>query len=174
MGYAGCLQGGARQPELRLRLNWFKKTDRSASPVFLVDEVNSDYCYPIASSMTGEVVPGHPRTGILAFELFRNPTTKLSVHFSDVPVAKGRGGKRTFEFTYEDPDLAAMVSETLESPTLSEQVVATLDAEAERLRQHVKKQHSGCVLAAVSLMAAAITGLASVVIVALVGFGLAF
>ncbi len=86
----------------RIRLDWFRESDPTRSPVVIVDEDNGEFLYPFATSLTGDVLPGRPRTGILAFRRFRRPTSRFTIHFLGVRIGRGRAGSATFAFRYGD------------------------------------------------------------------------
>ena len=133
-------------PEFRPRLNWVKQSDRSNSPALLIDEENSEYYYPIAADSGGEILPGHPRILLLAFEPFRKPTSKVQIRIGNVKVGPARNQKGTFSFRLTDPDLPGKIQTQLESPTLLETVQEQLRSEEARGREEIQKQASGCVL----------------------------
>ena len=155
-------------PGTRLRLNWYRKSDRMGGPVYIVDEEDSGYYYPISSSLTGEVLPGHPKTGIMAFELFKKPTGRFSIQFSNVQVAKGKGGRQSFSFLCCDERCRSLIATVLRAPTLSTELKGALDAEADRLKNLARREHSGCVWVALSLLTA-VAGAGLAVLALLVG-----
>src|SRR5262249_21331207 len=57
-----------------LSLDWVKERSRKDSRVYLIDRESGDYYYPIDTDLRGEVVAGFPRTGLIAFEPFRQST----------------------------------------------------------------------------------------------------
>ena len=137
-----------------MRLNWVRKSDPQSSPVFLLDADISHYYYPIATSLSGTVVAGHPRIGLVAFEPLRAPTTSIELHCSEVQLQKGRGGKQTFSFLYRDPALADHINQLLTAPRLSEQAATVLQQEAQKLRSRVSHSHSGCLTVLVGIIIA--------------------
>lgn len=53
--------------DLRPSVNWVKKSERQSSSIFLLDPKNGEYYYPIETNLTGQVLPGYPRTGFFPF-----------------------------------------------------------------------------------------------------------
>ena len=122
----------------RLKLDWFKKSDPAASPIYLVDPVNHQYLYPIASSMKGDVLPGIPRTGIVVFQMPDSPTDRLQVHFSGVLVSRDRN-KTSFSLEYTDQNLPHIIEHFKSLPTMSQQLTTMLDREFRNLRSELLK-----------------------------------
>lgn len=143
-------------PKYRIRPNWFKKSNPQTSPVFLVDEQNSHYYYPRGSSLSGEVLPGHPRIGIMAFEALRQVTDTLTIHFSGIKLSSKRGNGETFQFSIQMPSFPQQ-QELIRDPQLTRMVQAKLDHEATLLSDQLKKPSQvGCALLLVVLIAFAI------------------
>ncbi len=133
-------------PDFQLRVNWVRKSDRQSSPIFLLDTEGSQYYYPIATTLSGSVVAGHPRIGLVAFEPFRVPTTSVKVHCANVQLQKGRGAKQTFAFSHRDPILSEQINEILMLPRFSDQVAAAFRQQAQKLRRSMTKSQSGCMI----------------------------
>lgn len=140
--------------EYRIRLNWMKKSDPQTSPVYLIDHISNEYYYPIASGFRGEVVAGHPRIGVLAFERFRFPTDKFSLHFSDVKLTSERGKKYTFEITCSGSGLRSIIADQLSASNLKndaekriEELRKELFDKVHRLRSKSLQSASGCLIA---------------------------
>ena len=108
-----------------------KKSAPADSPAYVVDPASGQYFYPKATSLTGEVVPGQSKIGIMVFEPFRVPTHGFELHVSGVKVSAERGdkGKATFKFTFQSASLAQEIQSAIEQPPLSHQVAL----EAERV-----------------------------------------
>jgi len=136
----------------RLRLEWDAHEDGARNPIFLVDEENGQYCYPTASSMTGVVLPGHPRIGIIAFELFRKATSRFSIHFSDVPLGQEPESWATFSFSCADEEMD--LDSVIHGSSLRHEVSATLDQESARVRSEIQMGRSGCMLAGLAFLVA--------------------
>lgn len=120
----------------RVRLNFFKKNDPRTSPVFLVDEVHNLYYYPKATDLSGEVVPHRSRTGIIAFDTFRAPTSSVQIHFSGVKLGSGKG-TTTFKFDYRPPELLPEIHKALSTPRLGDRVAAEI--------QRLTSQHASLI-----------------------------
>ncbi len=132
-GIAIAFRVAHRNPDLRLKLDWFKKSDPASGPVYVVDPTNHQYLHLTASSMKGEVLPGIPRTGILMFPVPDSPTDRLEVHFSGVSLGAAPPGKASFSFEYTDSDLSKAIKFIRSSPTTSRQLEASLESEANRV-----------------------------------------
>lgn len=137
---------GNEDPEFQMRVSWVRKSDPRLSKILLLDEEHSQYYYPFSSSVAGQVIPGHSRIGLIVFEPFRHPTSTIQLHFSDVQLQRGRGGKHSFAFSYVDPALMENIQEMLRLPNLTKRITDTLDQEAQRLRSTVKQSQSGCLI----------------------------
>ena len=152
-GTTVALRVSHEEPGFRLKLNWFKKSDPAAGPVYLVDPVNHQYLYLTASSLKGEVLPGVPLTGILVFQRIRYPTDRLQIQFSDVSIGKGRDHRSSFCLECTDKDLPGMIDRLGALPTMSESLETMLDSEVDKIRSGFLKLNSGCSGAVVSLLA---------------------
>lgn len=162
-------------PNYRIRLNWFKKTDNRASAVFLLDPEASIYYYPIASQLRGEVVTGHPQVGVIAFEPFQRPTTRVAAHLSNLKLSAQAGRRETAEFVIENALLAPRIEANQRKPTLLAEVDALLRREQESAlkqiasaRERALQSAKGCSIALMggaALMGAAVWSL-------LIGVGL--
>ena len=126
-------------PDFRLRLNWFKKSDPASGPVYLVDPVNHQYLYLNASSMKGEVLPGIPRIGILVFQRPYSPTNRLQVHFSGVSVSKDRR-KTSFSLEFTQAALSQTIEHLNALPTLSEELERMLAREVSKVWSEFLRQ----------------------------------
>lgn len=133
-------------PEFRPRVNWVKRSDRSNSPALLLDEENSEYYYPFAADSGGEILPGHPRIILIAFEPFRRPTRRVQIRVGDVKVGSARNQKGTFSFRLTDAEMAGQIQAQLEAPTLLQNVEEQLRSEEARAREAILKQRSGCMV----------------------------
>lgn len=145
-------------PEFRPRANWVKRSDRSNSPALLLDEENSEYYYPIAADSGGEILPGHARVVLVAFEPFRRPTHSVQIRISDVKVGAARNQKGTFAFRLADAEMPGQIQAQLEAPTLLQSVEEQLRLEEAMGREAIQKQGSGCMVL-LFLLSGGISGL---------------
>jgi len=109
-----------------VRLDLVRKSDLRSSPLFLVDRENGDYLYPLATDLSGKVVPGAPRVGLVAFEPFRAPTGAVEVHLSDATFGL-KGASHSFCATVEAPTWRPFIARQLAEDGLAERVEAELD-----------------------------------------------
>lgn len=137
-------------PDYRVKLNWVKKTNRSESKIVLVDDANDQYYYPISTDLGGEVFPGIPKTGLIAFEPFRKPTHEVQLRISGA-----RFTTEKFEpelvYRYQPDSLATDIAETLAKPELPNQITEILQSAVNREQQRVQEQvkkatSSGCLV----------------------------
>ena len=140
-GIAVAFRVAHQNPDFRLKLDWFKKSDPASGPVYLVDPVNHQYLYLTASSLKGEVLPGIPRTGILVFQRPDSPTNRLQVHFSGVSVSKDRRSKTNFFLEYTGADLPQSIEHLNALPPASERLATALDRAVSKIRSEFLKQH---------------------------------
>lgn len=145
-------------PEFRPRANWVKRSDRSNSPALLLDEENSEYYYPLAADLGGEILPEHPRIVLIAFEPFRRPTPRVQIRIADVKVGSARNQRGTFSFRLTDPEMPGQIQAQLEAPTLLQSVEEQLRSEEARAREAIQKQTSGCMVL-LFLLSGGISGL---------------
>ena len=129
-----------QNPDFRLKLDWFKKSDPASGPVYLVDPVNHQYLYLTASSLKGEVLPGIPRIGILVFQKPDSPTDRLQVHFSGVSVSKDRRSKTSFSLEYTEATLPQTIEQLKALPTTSEEMATVLDREVSKIWSEFLRQ----------------------------------
>jgi hypothetical protein len=136
-----------KEQDFHLRLNWVKKSDPSDSKVYLLDPVNSEYYYPISTDLKGEVLSGHPRAGIIAFEPFRHPTTSVQIYFSDVQLLpKIKLDPFCFEST-KDEKFQSGIQEIINKPSLTNQIEKTLQEQENKLKTQIQAAHSsGCLI----------------------------
>jgi len=106
---------------------WVKRSDSATSRVFLLDPATSTYYYPLSSSLKGEVLPGHPKVGIIAFEPFRAPTSSVEIHFSDVKLGPQRSDTTSCSFHAASPALVPAVAGTMSSSSLQERIETEMD-----------------------------------------------
>ncbi|MEM6755881.1 MAG: hypothetical protein AAF586_01840 [Planctomycetota bacterium] len=139
--------------EYSLRTSWVKKSDRQSSLILLLDTNTSTYYYPISTSLSGEVVAGHPKIGIICFEPMRTLTDRIAVHLSNVQLQKGRGGKHTVKFEHTSNQMRRLTDSAIKAEPLKTQVRELLAKESSRLRQAVRKPTSGCLLALCAILA---------------------
>ena len=123
---------------LRLKLDWFKKSDPAASPIYLVDPVNHQYLFLIGSSMNGEVLPGITRTEILVFQQPESPTDRLQVNFSGVSVSSNHR-KTSFTLEYTDRNLPGTIEDVNSNPSVYQELKAMLDREISKVRSEIVK-----------------------------------
>lgn len=133
-------------PEYRLRLNWVKMSNPSASSLFLLDESSSEYYYPCSSDLKGEVISGYPRIGIVAFEPFRKGTNKFSLQFSGVKLVNKRGDKHSFAFSYEDPELVESIESLKAQPRFIDQLDEKVHEVVAEAKKQILSQNSGCLV----------------------------
>lgn len=136
-----------KEPDFHLRLNWVKKSEPSESKVYLLDPVNSEYYYPISTDLKGEVLSGHPRVGIIAFEPFRHPTSTIQIYFSDVKLLpKIKLDPFCFQSS-EDEQFESGIGEIIYKPSLTEQIEETLQEQENTLKKQINDAHSsGCLI----------------------------
>jgi hypothetical protein len=127
----------------KFRTPWFKKTSPQDSSIFLLDRESSVYYYPISSTLAGEVLPGHPKVALIAFDRFRRSTQSLQLHFTDVKMSSERGKKHSFHFNYDRSSLATRIAEMLSDTTIVDKVEGVLSEQASKLR---KQASTGCLL----------------------------
>ena len=137
-GAVVALRVAHRNGGLRLKLDWFKKSDPAASPIYLVDPVNHQYLFLIESSMNGEVLPGIPRTGILVFQQPDSPTDRLQIHFSGVSVSSNHR-KTSFTLEYTDRNLPRTIEDVKSNPSVYQELKAMLDREVSKVRSEILK-----------------------------------
>lgn len=141
-------------PEYQLRTSWHKKTDPESSSIFLLDSEYSNYYYPIASNLSGVVLHGHPRIGLVAFELFRQSTNQLKLFISDVKMSSERGKKYSFEFDYLSSEIATSINASISQPSLTEELVVAIEPQVQDLRKQISSSSSsGCMLVLSSVLA---------------------
>lgn len=128
--------------DYRVRMPWYKKNDPPNSSIFMLDTAKSNYYFPLSSTLSGEVVAGHPRSALIAFQPFRQATCSLQIHVSDVKLSSGRGNRHTFHFDYLSEGLSTKIADTMERPSLVDELGDVLGKEAERLRKEITT--SGC------------------------------
>jgi hypothetical protein len=126
-----------RDPDRRLRLDWVAK-DGQASAVFLLDADHDRYYYPVSTTLAGDVVAGHPRTGLIAFEPFLEPTDRFQLHLSNVTLAAG-GGAHTFHFAYRGPGLADAMATLLDRRSLAERIAEAFDSAVRQAERESKR-----------------------------------
>jgi len=151
-------------------LEWVKKSDPRSSSVVLLDAQRSEYHYPISTDLTGQVIAGHPRTGLITFKPFRKATDAVAIHFSDVSIGKP-GNKASFTFTCQDSDISDNLANVLEGPGTRQQMLDVLERVRDEARDDIATQveaatSSGCAVALAILGGSALL-VASVLAVAL-------
>ncbi|MGH7926330.1 MAG: hypothetical protein ACREQV_00855 [Candidatus Binatia bacterium] len=137
-----AIRVGHDDPVHRLQLTWIKKTDPASSPVFLLDEDNSEYYYPISTDLKGQVVAGHPRIGVIGFEPFRRASSRVQLHFAGIKLDR-QGDTEAFHFQIEDEKLASQITENLGHPSLVETIKKAVDEQTRELRERLSKP-AGC------------------------------
>lgn len=136
-GFLVAIRVSGTDNEYRIKLNWVKKADPATSSVFLVDAVNSEYYYPKASSLTGEVIPGHPKIGIVAFETPRRATALLELHISGVKLNSQRGNRESFTFVSTGPELEGEIERVLSEEPFLGRLERQLDDAALQLSSQI-------------------------------------
>ena len=137
------------EPTYRIRLNWVKRDDPSSSPVYLTDPRSHDYYYPTGSTLSGEVVPGSPRIGVLAFEPVRRPVRELKLHMSGLKLSSAKGKEPPFEFLITSVGMLEHTAQVLSHRSLSEQAreqIERVKAQVLAEIQQAMKRPSGCAL----------------------------
>ena len=132
-----------KDPDFRLKLSWFRKSDPASGPVYLVDPVRQQYMHLTASSLRGEVVPGIPRTGLLVFQNPEYATDRLQVHFSSVRVSKASRNRTSFSLECTSASLPQVFKQIKAGPTLSQQLLAGLDREVSEARSDFLREAAG-------------------------------
>jgi len=136
--------------DYRVKLNWVKKTNRSESKIVLVDDFNDQYYYPLSTDLGGEVFPGIPKTGLIAFEPFREPTQEVQLRICGV-----RFTVENFEpeliYHYQPRGLEEKISEAIAKPPLPDQINEKIQDEVNRGKQLVHERvkaatSSGCLV----------------------------
>jgi hypothetical protein len=151
-------------PSYRIKVNWVKKTDRSSSPVSLVDEENSQYYFPVATDFAGEVLPGHPMVGIVVFEPFRASTSKVLLRIAG---ARFTAEKFTPELNYrlESEKLRENIDKSLFKPPLADQLSDQLHAQRVKAQQLVaQKPSGGCLITAIATIGAVALGITKLLV----------
>jgi hypothetical protein len=136
-----AIQIESSAPDLRVKLNWVKKINRAESKIVLIDKVRGHYYYPIATDLAGEVLPGVPKTGLVAFEPFRETTPEFQIRIAG---ARFRADKFEPElvYNYSSTNLAAAISDNLSKPPLSDQIKTIVETEV--ATQFKKPGAAGC------------------------------
>jgi hypothetical protein len=164
-GIVLALEVSNNDPEWRPKLNWHRKTDPSMSAAYIVDTVNQSYIYLSDSSLKGEVVAGTPKTGLLVFEPFRQATSKLELHISDIQCGPNRGQRATFVFRLESEGIHESSRTLVEAPPLEEQFERTLNETLDKLWAKSSPTPSGCVVVLGSaLLASGLVGIAGLMV----------
>ncbi|MEQ9617066.1 MAG: hypothetical protein RLN60_03430 [Phycisphaerales bacterium] len=148
-----------------------KKSNPAESPIVLLDPVNSVYYYPKATTLSGEVIPGHPRVGVIAFEPIRAATSKLELHVHDVKLSRERGVKHSFSFRIVSPSLEKSTSTMQRSPDIRQMIDRIVNDAAQRAVDAVEKKRSGGGGCASAIVLAVIMVLAILVISAMMESG---
>lgn len=102
-------------PNYRIRLNWVR-SERDKSRIFLVDSAG-EYHYPIASTLTGEVVEGAPKVGIIAFRAMSAPCRSLTMHISGAKMGERSKSETPFTFEIDSPSLPVRIQRALDMPS---------------------------------------------------------
>ena len=129
--------------EVPFRCNWVKKSDPQASRVFMIDSEHNEYFYPSSTNLTGDILAGHPREGILAFPTPRYAPTDLQIHFSDIGFTKKRSEKVSFSFRYTSDQLKDRVESAIESPSITTLVDDNVESQINDNTQQVNKHRIG-------------------------------
>lgn len=142
--------------DFNMKAAWVRKSDPAASRIFLVDPVSEQYYHPTATTLSGDVIAGVPRIGLVAFESFRAPAAMLQLHIRDVPLQKGRGGKHSVRFDYTCSGLGDAIANAINSPSLEEQVHAKLSAMHQEMRRDAGRTKTGCLVVMAGMGGAAV------------------
>jgi hypothetical protein len=149
----------------RPRIGLLNRKDPAESAIFLLDEDNSQYYYPVSTDLGGEILPNYPKVGIVAFEPFRLPTDRVSIHIRELQLTAGRGERLTAAFTAlgntdHELDLASRIEAVIALPSLAEEVEKRIRAQLEPQLAAVRTQASpGCMFI---LGVAAVAGAAAI------------
>jgi hypothetical protein len=139
-----------------LKMRLVKRTSPSESPVYLIDSNNNTYYYPKATDLTGDIVAGHPRIGVIVFEPFRNATDSVAIHFTGAKLSPARGASDTFSFTCIDSKMQHDISDALASRSLTQRVREDVGDKAAEARSQITRERdaamrsipqAGCLIA---------------------------
>ena len=120
-----------RDDEYRIKLNWVKPRNRTESSAFIV--ADDQYCYPLSTSIGGEVVPGTARIGVVAFEPLRVAPKKTELHLSDVKLTKKRGERQNLTFAFSEEVIRNKVEGALATPSLVETAAKAIAAARDKV-----------------------------------------
>lgn len=123
--------------DYRIKTPWFKKSDPHSSAIYLLNPETSSYYYPISAMLSGETLSGHPKIGLVAFELFREVPSTIQIHVSDVKLSSERGKKYSFDFQVTGPDIYNIISQSLSNPSITDEIQKSLSPEVEKLRNQI-------------------------------------
>lgn len=126
-----------------LKCSWVRRNDPQASKVYLLDAANSRYYYPLATDLSGDVLKGHPRTGLLAFSALEQPTSELQLHFSGVNLNNVRGRTDRFHFSYTSDSLMEHSAAAHNGQSIVQTVDDYLETEVASLNKRAEKARSG-------------------------------
>ena len=126
-------------PQWRLKCNWIRKGDPASSNLYLLDPIHDLYYYPIDSTLRGEVVAGHPKSALVAFEKIAVPTDRLEIHFSGVKLTSARGSSETFLINYIDCNLRHKLEAIATEQSLEQQAQSRATGLVTSRRESVKK-----------------------------------
>ena len=121
------------------------------SLVYLIDTQEHRYYYPTSTDLRGEVLPGHPRVGLIAFEPLQEHAGNFEIHFSSVKLSKERGKRETFRFQVREGDLRESIASALKKPTayqaMTDQIDEAITEQQNKVAETMKAQNSGCAVA---------------------------
>lgn len=147
-------------PETRTKISWVRKQERANSAIYITDPESGEYYYPISSDLGGEVVAGRSKVGFVSFEPFRQPTSRIDIHFSPKALP---GKESTLDIEYRTSGLADRIRSVLTQPSMTEKaesLVMDFRAKAAReiaeAREKAKPKASGCAVLIVFVLLAGI------------------
>jgi hypothetical protein len=130
-------------PEFRFKVDWVKR-DRRSSSIVLLDADTGAYYYPVESTLSGDVVVGFPKIGIIAFEPFRSPCSSVRVQLTEVQLQMGRGGRQTCNFQFASKSLRQIIEGELANPPIHEAVRDLIARELPKAKSRLTRGALGC------------------------------
>lgn len=128
------------QKHYNIPSNWCVESKKGNSFVYIIDKDNSEYYYPISSTMKGEIVTGYPKIELIAFSPFRKTTNNFDLYMSNIPLQNTEDNRDSFIFEYNDDELSELIEETLDNTPLVHQISESVYREGEKLK--VKEKSS--------------------------------
>ena len=109
-------------PDFQVPSGW---THRDSGLLTLADVTNGLTYRPIATDMAGDVLPGIPKAGLVAFEPLRAETSDLELHLSGAPFTP-EGFEVDLVFRLESPTLEARAAEAVHGESLTQRIEEAL------------------------------------------------